>query len=135
MWNDTVDGDPSGQILRARIATEKLRALLATVRTGGQRHDVAQCLTRFCTWCANSDLPELHRLVGTVSAWWPEILAFLQSGITNAGTEATNRTIKTTTRNAYGFRNIDNQRRRVRCACTRLPSRNINIQGPVPPQL
>ena len=49
----------------------------------------------------------------------PEILAFLQSGITNAGTGATNRTVKTAARTAYGFRNLAHQRRRVRLASTR----------------
>lgn len=46
-------------------------------------------------------------------------------GITNAGTEATNRTVKTAARTAYGFRNLDNQRRRVRFACTRRHRRAI----------
>lgn len=47
------------------------------------------------------------------------MLAFLRTAVTNAGTEATNRTVKTTARTAYGFRNLDNQRRLVRFACTR----------------
>jgi transposase len=119
MWNDLVDGDATGQILCAWIAKEELRALLATARTGGQRHDVAHRLHRFNSWCARSGLPELERLAGTIDAWWPEVLGFLQTGVTNAGTEATNRTVKTAARTAYGFRNIDNQRRRVRFACTR----------------
>jgi transposase len=119
MWNDLIDGDATGQILPAWIAKEELRALLATARSGGQRHDVAHRLHRFNSWCAHSDLPELERLAGTIEAWWPEVLGFLQTGVTNAGTEATNRTVKTAARNAYGFRNLDNQRRRVRFACTR----------------
>jgi transposase len=119
MWNDLIDGDATGQILTARIAKEELRALLATARTGGQRHDIAHRLHRFNSWCARSGLPELERLAGTIEAWWPEVLGFLQTGVTNAGTEATNRTVKTAARTAYGFRNLDNQRRRVRFACTR----------------
>ena len=123
MWNDLVEGDPSSQILTAWIAKEDLRALLATARNGGQRHDVAHRLHRFGSWCARSDIPELHRLAATVDAWWPEILAFLQSRITNAGTEATNRTVKTVARTAFGFRNLENQRRRVRLASTRRSRR------------
>jgi transposase len=119
MWNDLVDGDATGKILTAWIAKEELRALLATARTGGQRHDVAHRLHRFNSWCATSGLPELERLAATIEAWWPEVLGFLQTGITNAGTEATNRTVKTAARTAYGFRNLNNQRRRVRFACTR----------------
>jgi transposase len=123
MWNGLVDGDPTGQILTAWIAKEELRALLATARTGGRRHDVAHRLFRFNDWCARSDMPELERLAATIEAWWPEVLGFLQTGITNAGTEATNRTVKTTARTAYGFRNLDNQRRRVRFACSRRQRR------------
>jgi transposase len=63
-------------------------------------------------------MPELQRLAATIEAWWPEVLGFLQTGITNAGA-ATNRTVKTTARTADGFRNLDNQRRRIRFACTR----------------
>ena len=119
MWNALIDGDPSGQILSAWIAKEELRALLATARTGGNPSDVAHRLFRFNTWCADSDIPELERLAGTIEAWWPEVLGFLQTNATNAATEATNRTVKTVARTAHGFRNLDNQRLRVRFACTR----------------
>jgi transposase len=123
MWNGLIEGDPSGQILTAWIAKEELRKLLALAKTGGTRHDVAHRLFRFNSWCAGSGVPELERLAGTIEAWWPEVLGFLQTGVTNAGTEATNRTVKTAARTAYGFRNLDNQRRRVRFACTRCHRR------------
>jgi transposase len=119
MWNDLVDADPTSKILTAWIAKEELRTLLACARSGGHRHEVSARLHRFNAWCADSRLPELERLAGTIEAWWPEILGFLQTGVTNAGTEATNRTVKTAARTAYGFRNLNNQRRRVRFACTR----------------
>lgn len=35
MSNDALDGDPSSQVLKARIAKEELRALLAAARAGG----------------------------------------------------------------------------------------------------
>lgn len=123
MWNGLVDNDPSGQILATWIGKEELRQLLATAKTGGNRHDVAHKLFRFNSWCAGSGVPELERLAGTIEAWWPEVLGFLQTNVTNAGTEATNRTVKTAARTAYGFRNLDNQRRRVRFACTRCHRR------------
>ena len=124
MWNALIDGDPSGQILTAWIAKEELRALLATDRTGGTRHDVAHRLFRFNSWCADSGVPELERLAGTIEAWWPQVPGFLQTNATNAGTESTNRTVKTVARTAYGFRNLDNQRLRVRFACTRRHRRD-----------
>ncbi|MFD8220263.1 transposase [Streptomyces sp. NPDC059697] len=55
----------------------------------------------------------------TVETWWPVILAFLHTGITNVGSEGTNRVIKTIALDAYGFRNPGNQRLRTRCATTR----------------
>lgn len=36
------------------------------------------------TWCADSGLPELERLAGTIQAWRPEVLGFLQTQVTNA---------------------------------------------------
>ena len=57
--------------------------------------------------------------------WWPttapcaQILAFIDTGITNAATEANNRLIKDAARIAFGFRNLDNERRRVRLHCKR----------------
>ena len=56
--------------------------------------------------------------ISAIEVWWPEVLGFVQTGVTNAGTEATNRTVKTAARRDYGFRNLENQRRRVRFACT-----------------
>lgn len=121
MLTGLIDNDETNQILVTWIAKEQLRELFATAGTGGQRHDVAHQLNRFYTWCAEAgaDIPELQRLAGTIDAWWPQVLAFLQTGITNAKTEGGNHLIKDAARVAFGFRNLDNQRRRVRWACTR----------------
>jgi len=67
----------------------------------------------------------VQRLANTVQAWWPEILGFLETGITNAATEGTNHLIKDAARVAFGFRNLDNQRRRVRWACTHRQRQNM----------
>lgn len=61
----------------------------------------------------------MERLAGTVSTWWPEILAAITTGVTNAGSEGTNRVIKTDARCAFGYRNPANQRLRARAATTR----------------
>ena len=81
--------------------------------------DVRDLLHGFYQRCADADVPELHRLATTVETWWPQILAFLHTGITNAGSEGTNRVIKTIARDSYGFRNPVNQRLRTRTATTR----------------
>lgn len=80
---------------------------------------IAERLFRFYDRCAASGLPELERQATTIETWWPEILAFLQTGITNAGSEGTNRVIKTVARDACRFRNSANQRLRTRCAAFR----------------
>jgi transposase len=106
-------------ILAAWNAKEDLLDLLALARTQPDRTQVAHRLHRFYTRCADARVPELERLATTVETWWPQILAFLHTGITNAGSEGTNRVIKTIARDAYGFRNAINQRLRTRCATTR----------------
>ncbi|MBG0831635.1 ISL3 family transposase [Planomonospora sp. ID67723] len=106
-------------ILAAWNAKEDLLDLLALARTHPDRTLIAERLFRFYDRCAASGLPELHRLASTVETWWLEILAFIQTGVTNAGSEGTNRVIKTVARDAYGFRNPENQRLRTRCATTR----------------
>ena len=93
--------------------------LLALARTNPDREQVAGLLYQFYYRCAVSGLAELERLATTVQTWWPEILTFLHTGITNAGSEGTNRVIKTIARDAYGFRNPVNQRLRTRCATAR----------------
>jgi len=113
-------------ILTAWNAKEDLHDLLALARTHPNREHVARLLHRFYQRCAASDLPELARLATTIEIWWPQILAFLHTGITNAGSEGTNRVIKTVARDAYGFRNPVNQRLRTRCATTRKSRGHLN---------
>lgn len=126
---DTLDNLPTkigAPILTAWNAKEDLLDLLALARTRPNRETVARLLHRFYARCANSGLLELHRLATTIETWWPEILAFLHTGITNAGSEGTNRVIKTVARNAYGFRNPRNQRLRTRTATTRRHRGHLN---------
>jgi transposase len=123
MWNRLVDLGAAGeQILAAWIAKEELRALLALARTGASRHRISHRLWVFYLWCADIDIPELRRLAGTVEAWWPQIEAFIHTGVTNAASEGVNRLIKLEARNAFGFRNPANQRLRSRCASVRAAS-------------
>jgi transposase len=119
MWNRIQDEDPSAQILSAWIAKEELRTLLSTVRVGGDAHLTRHRLHQFLTWCIDSQIPELLTLAATVDHWWPEINAFVTTGITNARTEGYNRLLKQVKRVGCGFRNRDNSARRIRFHCTR----------------
>jgi transposase len=70
-------------ILAAWNAKEDLLDLLALARTHPDREQVTRRLHRFYTRCAEAGLPELERLASTVETWWPQILAFLDTGIIN----------------------------------------------------
>jgi transposase len=120
LWNTLIDlGDPGVTILKAWIAKDLLRQVLALAGTGADRSVISHRLYRFYTWCADADIPELERLAATIETWWACIEAFLHTQITNAKSEGYNRVVKLDARNAYGYRNPANQRLRTRCATTR----------------
>ncbi|MGB6455888.1 MAG: ISL3 family transposase [Streptosporangiaceae bacterium] len=119
MWEEILTQEATGELLAAWIAKEELRFLLSLARTRPPRSEVSNRLFAFYDWCARADVPEVTTLAKTIEAWWPQILAFIDTGVTNARTEATNRMVKDAARIAFGFRNLDNQRRRVRLHCKR----------------
>jgi transposase len=126
MWNGAIDHEPTGQLLAAWIAKEELRSLLALAAARDDpraRETVSRHLWAFYSWCADTDIPELHTLAATIEAWWPAVEVFLSTGITNARTEGTNRLVKQVKRAACGFRNRGNYRTRVRLLCTRSTRR------------
>jgi len=115
--------DPGGDILAAWIAKELLRDVLACTATGGMRYDIAAALYRFYAFCAATKVPEIHDLAQTIETWQQPMLLAITTGLTNARSEGYNRIVKHIGRVAFGFRNPDNQRRRVRWACTRQSRR------------
>jgi len=115
--------DPGEDIAAAWIAKESLRELLSCADRGGLRYEITAALDRFYRFCAACKVPEVIKFARTIEAWQGPIIAALQTGLTNARTEGYNRIIKHVGRIAFGFRNPDNQRRRVRWACTRQSRR------------
>jgi transposase len=95
----TPSSDLTGEISAAWGVKERFRVLLAAT----DRSTIADRLHRFHETVLATDLPEATRLAQTVDAWWPEILGFLETRITNAGTEGTNRVIKDAAQIAFGF--------------------------------
>src|SRR5690606_25070957 len=69
MWAELLTHDPTGQILAAWIAKEELRSLLACARQHAAPHVIRARLHDFYAWCADTDIPEVHRLAGTIEAW------------------------------------------------------------------
>ena len=124
MWNALIDtGDLGVEVLHAYTVKENLRQLLDLAPTPGtsvpNQSEISQRLWRFFDQAAACEIPVVHRLAETIQAWWPAILAGLLTGYSNARSEGYNRLAKHQGRNAFGFRNIDNQRRRIRWACPR----------------
>ena len=111
--------DPGEDIAAAWIAEELLRELLSCAQRGGLRFEIHTALDRFYRFCAGCKVPEVISFARTIETWQDPIIAALQTGLTNARTEGYNRIVKHVGRIAFGFRNPNNQRRRVRWACTR----------------
>ena len=118
-----LSADPNQDIAAAWIAKELLRELLSCADRGGLRYEIHTALDRFYRFCAACSVPEVISLARTIETWQTPIITALQTGLTNARTEGYNRIVKHVGRIAFGFRNPDNQRRRVRWACTRQSRR------------
>jgi transposase len=133
MWNALIDaGEPGIEVLHAYVVKEELRRLLS-LPTTADRELISHRLYRFYALAAASEIPEAHRLAETIEAWWPAVEAAITTGYSNARSEGYNRLAKHVGRNAFGFRNPTNQRRRIRWACTRqhrrLSAKNTALPG------
>jgi transposase len=104
-------------------------------KTDPERHLIGTRLDSFYQHAAATDAPEAHRLAATVQAWWPDIEAGILTGYSNARSEGYNRLAKHQGRNAFGFRNPINQRRRIRWACTRQHRRASAVSSTLPGQV
>lgn len=133
MWNTMLDAGEAGvEVLHAYTVKENLRQLLELAGTNPDRSLISHRLWRFYAQAAASDTPEVHRLAATVEAWWDPVEAAITTGYSNARSEGYNRLAKHQGRNAFGFRNVENQRRRIRWACTRQHRRASAILTGLP---
>jgi len=62
---------------------------------------------------ALSNIPEIKALRNTLRHWLDEIVNFFENRLTNGRTEGFNRVGKLVQRNAYGFKNFENYRKRL----------------------
>lgn len=107
-------GDPRGEVAAAWIAAQDLRLLYR--HRDPQR--AAQAFSRWLALCADSEVPELHRLARTLDSWREELLArFTVADVSNGPTEAVNLLIKKIKRVGHGFRNFANYRLRLLLHC------------------
>ena len=107
-------GDPGGEVAAAWIAAQDLRLLYR--HRDPQR--AAAAFHRWLQFCADSNVPELHRLARTLDSWREELLARFHVGaVSNGPTEAVNLLIKKIKRVGHGFRNFTNYRLRLLLHC------------------
>jgi transposase len=132
LFEKLTSADPNGDIAAAWIAKELLRDVLACTARGGLSYEIRDALYRFYAFCAACSVPEICKLAETISAWQEPMILAIQTGLSNARSEGYNRIVKHVGRIAFGFRTPDNQRRRVRWACTRqsrrAPSRTRQLR-------
>ena len=115
----------------AWIATQDLRLLY---RAKNREH-AERRLHQWLVHCADSNVPELHRLARTMDAWREELLAYFDTGgISNGPTEAMNLLIKEVKRTGHGFRNFNNYRLRLllHCGVTWDTQSATRIRGRLP---
>lgn len=107
-------GDVDQQIRAAWIAAQELCRLFHCQ----SRYAAEQHFYRWLTHCADSTVPELHRLARTLDSWREELLAYFDTdGVSNGPTEAVNGLIKKIKRIGHGYRNFDNYRLRLLLHC------------------
>ena len=107
-------GLPDEQIGRTWIAAQDLcRLYHCRSRYAAEHH-----LYRWLMHCAETNIPELHRLARTLDTWRTELLAYFDTGgLSNGPTEAVNALIKKIKRIGDGYRNFTNYRLRLLLHC------------------
>jgi len=102
------------QLAKTWIAAQELRLLYRCPdRARAQAH-----LYQWLVHCADTGIPELHRLARTIDSWRSELLAYFDTDrISNGPTEAINLLIKKIKRVGHGFRNFHNYRLRLLLHC------------------
>jgi transposase len=105
--------DPTDEIGAAWGIKEQLRTLLAS----GSLTEAQEQKMRLGAFVLAANMPETDRLWATIDAWWDAIEVLIVTGVTNAGTEAANTSIKQIKRTGRGYRKAANYR-----ACILLAS-------------
>ncbi|WP_207914084.1 transposase [Micromonospora sp. KC213] len=118
----------SAPILAAWNAKEDLLDLLATARTHPDREQICRLLYRFYRRCAEADVPEFERLATTVEVWWPADSRVPARRHHQRRLRRHQPSDQTVARDAYGFRNPNNQRLRTRRATSRKARRHLNAR-------
>ena len=103
-------GDPEGEVSAAWVAKELLRDVYAATNEAHARRR----LIVFFQFCADAEVDELDRLATTIDRWADLVLAYHLTGrASNGRVENTHMLAEKIRRNAHGFTNLTNYRRRL----------------------
>lgn len=124
-------GDPHGEVGAAILAKELLREVYAAIGAAHARRR----LTVFFQHCVDAEVPELARLARTIDRWADLIIAYHHTGrASNGRVENLHMLAEKTRRNAHGFINHTNYRRRLigrlGITWTTVPTRRIRGHQP-----
>jgi transposase len=131
MFEMLAAGDPYGEVGAAVMAKELLREVYTAQNSAHARRR----LTVFFQHCAEADVPELARLARTIDRWSSEVLAYHRTGrASNGRVENVHMLAEKIRRNAHGFTNHHNYRRRLigrlGIKWTTVPTRRIRGRQP-----
>ena len=131
MFEMLAAGDPYGEVGAAVMAKELLREVYAARDSAHARRR----LVVFFQHCADADVPELGRLARTIDRWSDEVLAYHSTGrASNGRVENVHMLAEKIRRNAHGFLNHTNYRRRLigrlGIKWTTVPTRRIRGRQP-----
>ena len=124
-------GDTDGEVGAAILAREL--SARSTPLSMSRMHAVDSSCS--CSTAPSADTVELTRLAGTIDRWTPEILAYhTTSGASNGRVENVHMLAEKVRRNAHGFVNHHNYRRRLigrlGIKWTTVPTRRIRGRQP-----
>jgi len=131
MFDMLAAGDPDGEVAAAVLAKELLREVYAAADEAHARRR----LIAFFQHCAEAEVPELVRLARTIDRWVDLVLAYHRtSHASNGRVENTHMLAEKIRRNAHGFTNHTNYRRRLigrlGIQWTTVPTRRIRGRQP-----
>ena len=107
-------GSVSGSVSMSRSTTAANRGRRACPGGLGGRPHARRRLIVFFQYCAEAEVPELYHLARTIDRWADEVLAYHRtSGASNGRVENTHMLAEKIRRNAHGFTNHANYRRRL----------------------
>lgn len=104
-------------IAKAYGLKEAFRSIYARYTNEEDYEKACAALRAWCDAALASGLSPFEKTAKTVLRWFDEVTNYFRYRVTNGYTEGINNKIKLDKRIAFGYRNFDNQRRRILAGC------------------